>query len=118
VSVAASPRGPALTFARLRPTLGGEKPAFWSVATKAQRAHSDVGRVCGLEVRVSDPAFVYDLVYSLKRADYVATTLGPNTIFVRVPTATTREEARLHLGFYLANWRARHPGVDAELLER
>ena len=70
-----------------------------------------------MEVRVSDPAFVYDLVYSLKRADYVAATLNDHTIVVRAPAAATGEEARRNLGFYLANWRARHPGVDAELLE-
>jgi hypothetical protein len=70
-----------------------------------------------MEVRVSDQAFVYDLVCSLKRAAYVATALNSDTVFVRVPEGATKDEARTHLAFYLANWRARHPGVAAELVE-
>jgi hypothetical protein len=70
-----------------------------------------------VEVKVSDPALVYDLVYSLKHASYVATAIDSNTVFVRVPAAASTDEARLHLGFYLANWRARHPGVAADLVQ-
>jgi hypothetical protein len=70
-----------------------------------------------MEVRVSDPAFVYDLVYSLKRAAYVATPLDRNTVLVRAPEASTIEQARTHLAYYLANWRSRHPGVDADLVQ-
>jgi hypothetical protein len=35
---------------------------------------------------------------------------------VSTPAATTAEQARLHLGFYLANWRARHPGIVADIV--
>jgi hypothetical protein len=70
-----------------------------------------------MEVRVSDPAFVYDLVCSLKRAAYVATALDRNTVLVRAPESSTLQQARLHLAFYLVNWRARHPGVDADLVQ-
>ena len=70
-----------------------------------------------MEVRVSDPAFVYDLVCSLKRAAYVATALDRNTVLVRAPESSTLHQARLHLAFYLVNWRARHPGVDADLVQ-
>jgi hypothetical protein len=69
-----------------------------------------------VEVRVSDPAFVYDLVYSLKRAAYVATALDGNTVLVSPPESSTIEQARTHLAFYLANWRSRHAGVDADLV--
>jgi hypothetical protein len=69
-----------------------------------------------MQVRVSDPAFVYDLVCSLKQAAYVATAHERNTVFVRVPEGASKEQARLHLAFYLDNWRARHPGVDADLV--
>jgi hypothetical protein len=70
-----------------------------------------------MEVKVSDPAFVYDLVCSLKRAAYVATALDLNTVLVRAPESSTIEQARTHLAFYLVNWRSRHPGVDADLVE-
>ena len=68
-----------------------------------------------MKVQVSDPAFVYDLLASLKRANYAATQTGTSTVYVRIPASSTVEQARLHLGFYLANWRARHPGIVADL---
>ncbi|MGH3024217.1 MAG: hypothetical protein ACRDNI_11220 [Gaiellaceae bacterium] len=67
-------------------------------------------------VHVSDPAFVHDLLASLKRANYNAAQMSPKTVEVNVPTAASVEQARLHLGFYLANWRARHPGIVADIL--
>lgn len=69
-----------------------------------------------MKVRVSDPAFTCELVYALKSASYVATALDGNTVLVHVPDGCPTDKARLHLGFYLANWRARHPGVDADLV--
>jgi hypothetical protein len=67
-------------------------------------------------VHVSNPAFVYDLLASLKRANYSASQTGEMTVEVSTPAATTAEQARLHLGFYLANWRARHPGIVADIV--
>ena len=69
-------------------------------------------------VHVSDPAFVHDLLASLKRANYDAAQMSPKTVEVNIPATTTAsaEQARLHLGFYLANWRARHPGIAADIL--
>jgi hypothetical protein len=69
-----------------------------------------------MKVHVSDPAFVYDLLASLKRANYAVAQIGSDTVEVLVPSAATPEQAQLHLGFYLANWRARHPGVVADLV--
>jgi hypothetical protein len=66
-------------------------------------------------VHVSDPAFVHDLLASLRRANYSAAQTSPNTVEVTISTAASVEQARLHLGFYLANWRARHPGIVADL---
>jgi hypothetical protein len=72
--------------------------------------------LCGkVEVHVSDPAFVYDLLASLRRANYAATQTGTDTVLVTVPQAASPDQARLHLGYYLANWRARHPGIVADL---
>lgn len=69
-----------------------------------------------MKVHVSDPAFVTDLLYSLKRANYAAAQTDPETVEVSAPEAASLEQARLHLGYYLANWRARHPGIVAELI--
>lgn len=70
-----------------------------------------------MTVQVSDPAFVYDLLCSLRLANYAAAQTGNDTLEVRVPSVASREQARLHLGFYLANWRARHPGVVADIVK-
>ncbi len=67
-------------------------------------------------VHVSDPAFVHDLLASLKRANYEAAQQSPLTVEVNVPAIASAEQARLHLGFYLANWRARHPGIVADIV--
>ena len=69
-----------------------------------------------MTVRVSNPAFVYDLLASLKRANYNVSLSGDTTVEVSVPPTATIEQAQLHLGFYLANWRARHPGIVADIV--
>jgi hypothetical protein len=69
-----------------------------------------------MTVHVSNPAFVHDLLASLRRANYSASQSGESTVEVSTPTAATAEQARLHLGFYLANWRARHPGIVADIV--
>jgi hypothetical protein len=69
-----------------------------------------------MKVYVSDPAFLYDLLTSLRRANYAAAQTDSDTVEVSIPTTATPEQAKLHLGFYLANWRARHPGIVADLV--
>jgi hypothetical protein len=69
-----------------------------------------------MTVQVSNPAFVYDLIASLRRANYDAAQTGELTVEVIAPPTSSVEQARLHLGFYLANWRARHPGIVADIV--
>jgi hypothetical protein len=69
-----------------------------------------------MTVHVSNPAFVYDLLASLRRANFSASQIGESTVEVSPPPAVTAEQAQLHLGFYLANWRARHPGIVADIV--
>ena len=69
-----------------------------------------------MTVHVSNPAFVYDLLVSLKRANYSVSQTGETTVEVSPPPTASAEQARLHLGFYLANWRARHPGIVADIV--
>jgi hypothetical protein len=59
---------------------------------------------------------VYDLLASLKRANYSVSLSGDTTVEVSIPPTATVDQARLHLGFYLANWRARHPGIVADIV--
>ncbi|MGH3035618.1 MAG: hypothetical protein ACRDMU_00415 [Gaiellaceae bacterium] len=59
---------------------------------------------------------MHDLLASLKRANYEAAQMSPKTLEVSLPATASAEQARLHLGFYLANWRARHPGIVADIL--
>jgi hypothetical protein len=69
-----------------------------------------------MTVHVSNPAFVHDLLASLRRANYSASQSGESTVEVSTPPTASVEQARLHLGFYLANWRARHPGIVADIV--
>jgi len=69
-----------------------------------------------MTVHVSNPAFVHDLLASLQRANYSASQSGDSTVEVSAPPAASVDQARLHLGFYLANWRARHPGIVADIV--
>ena len=69
-----------------------------------------------MTVHVSNPAFVPDLLASLLRANYQAAPSGESTVEVNAPPAASADQARLHLGFYLANWRARHPGIVADIV--
>jgi hypothetical protein len=71
-----------------------------------------------MKVEVSDPLFVYNLLYSLKSADYEAELDGETTVDVELPGAATAEQARSNLDLYLVKWRGRHPGIVAELVER
>lgn len=70
-----------------------------------------------MKVRVSDAAFTYDLLYSLRRAEYSAAQVSSNLLEVTIPNGASLEKSKLHLGYYLANWRARHPGVVADVVE-
>jgi hypothetical protein len=70
-----------------------------------------------MKVEVSDPLFVYNLLYSLKSADYEAEIDGDTTVEVRLPAAAAPEQAQVNLDLYLAKWRGRHPGIVAELVE-
>jgi hypothetical protein len=69
-----------------------------------------------MRVHVSDPAFVYYLLAALKRANYAVRQTGRDTVEVSFPAAAPAEQARLNLGVYLAGWRARHPGIVADLV--
>lgn len=70
-----------------------------------------------MQVRVSDPAVLPDLVEFLGRALCVAAHRRGCTLDVELPHATSPERARRELELYLAAWRGLHPGVAAELVD-
>ena len=81
-----------------------------------QAQTQSTGLAAAMTVHVSNPAFVHDLLASLRRANYDASQTGEATVEVNAPATASAEQARLHLGFYLANWRARHPGIVADIV--
>jgi hypothetical protein len=70
-----------------------------------------------IQIRVSDPAVLPDLVEFLGRASCVAAHRRGRTLDVELPHATSPEQARRELQLYLAAWRGLHPGVVAELVD-
>jgi hypothetical protein len=71
-----------------------------------------------MRVRIGDPALLRDLLDFLRRAECVAEQASADTLDVFVPHAPSAGQARRELDLYLATWRARHPDVEADVLER
>jgi hypothetical protein len=91
---------------------------FRGVEDVRERTHTQpTGFLRQMTVHVSNPAFVHDLLASLRRANYDVSQTGETTVEVNAPATASAEQARLHLGFYLANWRARHPGIVADIVQ-
>jgi hypothetical protein len=66
-------------------------------------------------IEISDPTLVPDLLDFLRRAECVVQGVQGGRIQVSVPRAYSPAQARLEIDLYLATWRARHPGVTADL---
>ena len=71
-----------------------------------------------MRVRISDPALLRDLLDFLRRTECVAEQASADSLDVFVPHAPSAAQARREVDVYLATWRARHPGVNAEVFER
>jgi hypothetical protein len=71
-----------------------------------------------MRVRISDPALLRDLLDFLRRAECVAEQANADTLDVFIPQAPSAAQARREVDLYLASWRARHPGVAADVLDR
>ena len=67
-----------------------------------------------MRVRLSDPAFVQDLISYLRSTECLAEQTGVDAVEVEVPRAPSAEQAERELTVYLAAWRAMHPGVHAD----
>ena len=64
-----------------------------------------------MEIEVSDPDLVEDLISFLRRARYQAEAREYGTLAVEAPASVPEGLARLSLEESLAAWQARHPGV-------
>jgi hypothetical protein len=70
-----------------------------------------------MQVWISDPALVLDLVEFLGRASCVAVHRKANALEVELPHAVAPAQARRELELYLAAWRGLHPSVAVELVD-
>jgi hypothetical protein len=74
--------------------------------------------VCGMQIRVSDPELLDDLVESLERANCPVQVTGLTTADVDSPSPLlTPEQARQEVSFYLAVWQVRHPGAHVMFVD-
>ena len=71
------------------------------------------GRVCGVKIRVSDPALVEDLAEMLRKAQYLVTREGRQTLDVQLREPVREDAARLEIDVYLRVWVATHEGARA-----
>jgi hypothetical protein len=70
-----------------------------------------------MQVRISDPALLSDLIEFLGRPSCVAIHRRRCTVEVELPHANGPAQARRELELYLAAWRGLHPHVTTELVE-
>jgi hypothetical protein len=71
-----------------------------------------------MQIKVSDPKLLGDLLASLARARCPVEASGVDTVEVASPSALlTPEQARREIAFYLATWQIRHPGTHAEFVD-
>ena len=70
-----------------------------------------------MRIRVQDAADLAGLVDFLKRRDYVAEEVGPNTIEVSRLSSVRYTHVRTELDLFLEAWHAAHPEAQAEFVE-
>lgn len=71
-----------------------------------------------MEIRISDPSLLRELIEFLGRASCSAAHTKGCAIEVELPHAPTAVQARRELGLYLAAWGGLHPGVRIEFAGR
>jgi hypothetical protein len=66
-----------------------------------------------LEVSISEPSLLGELMLALLRNGCVTRRLGRSSCLVVHIEATDAAEARRELDFFVAAWKLSHPGVSA-----
>jgi hypothetical protein len=69
-----------------------------------------------VQLRVSDPALVDDLLRFFRRRESSAERLDEDTVEVSILHVLDERQARLELDLYLRVWQALHPDADVSLL--
>src|SRR5919204_6645077 len=88
---------------------------------RGQRRAADTVEVgvfapCGqMEIEVSDPSLVGDLVAFLRHADCAAEQVGERTVVATLPRAIGPEAER-ELSLYLLAWQAMNPNASARIV--
>ncbi len=69
-----------------------------------------------MKIRLNDPVYLDDLAEALLRGDCVVTAVAGETLDVSHPYASSRDEARVELAFFVKAWTAAHPWAEATLI--
>jgi len=70
-----------------------------------------------MRIRISDTALVRDLLEYLRRRHCEAVQMGHEVIAVSLAPSLPYEAARMELDLHLTDWRARHIGASAVILD-
>ena len=70
-----------------------------------------------VKIRVQDSADLNGLIAYLKERDYVAESVGPNTIEVSRLSSVRHDHVRVELDLFLRAWHTAHPEAHAEFVE-
>jgi hypothetical protein len=71
-----------------------------------------------MQIWISDPRLLSDLIEFLHRASCRAVHTKGHTVEVEVPHAAGQAQAGRELNLYLAAWRGLHPGVSVDFPSR
>jgi hypothetical protein len=69
-----------------------------------------------MEIHVSHPAVVDDLIAAFREGDCVAVRSGMRAFVVHHLRAADEREARVEITFFLRAWEQQHAGVEATLV--
>jgi hypothetical protein len=67
---------------------------------------------------LTDPELMPDLLAFLRRVHCVAEQTGADTVEVSLPEALDDDQARMEIDLYLWAWRLIHPGTDVQIGSR
>lgn len=67
-----------------------------------------------MNLHLTDPELMPDLLAFLRRVHCVASQTGPETVEVSLPEALDDEQARMEIDLYLWAWRLINPGADVQ----
>ena len=69
-----------------------------------------------MRVRLSDAAFVNDLISYLEATECSVRKVGPVTLDVSIPRAPSDDQALREIALYLRTWQAMNPEAHAHVL--